>query len=102
MPCFVPKKYKHLRWHVIQPTDFYAGKPSPYFEIAEWVNNNANGPNDRGHWVRWGHCGDFPSLCRAEYVAPFPDQEMLENKLREANGSTWLNKWIGESGACKT
>lgn len=73
MPCFVPDEFKHLRWHVLR--SHFNRK---MFEIAEWNNSEDNGPVDKGHWVRWGYCGDFPSLCQADYIGPFPDQEMLE------------------------
>lgn len=76
MSCVVPDEYKHLRWHVIRPR---MGKQP--FEIAEWVNNEENGPTEKGHWIRWGYCGDFPSLCQADYIGPFPEQQMLENAL---------------------
>lgn len=79
MPCYVPDEHRHLRWHVIVPNPF-VGYPG-HWEIAEWVNDEGNAP-DPGHWVRWGYCGDFPSLCQAVYVGPFPDQEML-NKAPE-------------------
>lgn len=81
MPCFVPDEHKHLRWHVIQPTKLVGPGPQarhPMAEIAEWVNDEANGPDEKGHWVRWGYCGDFPSLCQAVYIGPFPNQEMLD------------------------
>lgn len=82
MSCFVPDCFKHLRWHVIRPQKLYAGEWNQskvnHFEIAEWINDERNGPSEKGHWIRWGHCGDFPSLCHAEYVGPFPDQEMLK------------------------
>ena len=73
MPCFVPEEYRPLKWHVIRST-FRGGN----FEIAQWVNDERNGPDEKGHWVRWGYCGDFPSLCQADYIGPFPDQGMLE------------------------
>jgi hypothetical protein len=76
MPCFVPDQFKDKRWHVIRAT-LLGGSPGG-FEIAEWVNDEANGPTEGGHWVRWGRCGDFPSLCHAIYVGPFPDQKMLD------------------------
>lgn len=83
MPCFVPEQNRHLRWHIIQPTRDHAGAPHRFFEIAEWVNNEANGPNERGHWVRWGYCGDFPSLCQADYVGPVQDQDLLTQRMNE-------------------
>jgi hypothetical protein len=78
MACFVPDAYKHMRWHVIWPI-LITGKRAKHFEIAEWVNCEDNGLIEKGHWVRWGYCGDFPSLCKANYIGPFPDQAMLEN-----------------------
>ena len=81
MPCFVPEEHKRHRWHVIRPINFVTGAPRPFFEIAEWVNDEANGPIEMGHWVRWGYCGDFPSLCRAAYVMPFPRQGTLTKEL---------------------
>ena len=78
MPCFVPEQFRDRRWHVIRPLGVN-GVPHRFFEIAEWVNDENNGPTEKGHWVRWGYCGDFPSLCQANYVGPFPDQEMLSN-----------------------
>ena len=62
--CFVPNKFKDLRWHVIKSHYDRDG-----FEVAEWINDPKNGP-DGGHWVRWGYCGDFPSLCQADYIGP--------------------------------
>lgn len=86
MPCFVPEEHRGLRWHIIRPKVPYLTPDSmSYFEIAEWVNDEANGPTERGHWVRWGKTGDFPSLCQAEYLAPFPDQEMLTVASSEAS-----------------
>lgn len=82
MPCFVPEEHKRHRWHVIRPTDV-DGNPQPFFEIAEWVNDESNGPTEKGHWVRWGYCGDFPSLCHAVYVMPFPGQDTLTEALGE-------------------
>lgn len=80
MSCFVPDEFKHLKWHVLLPTKgLGSNEPRPFFEIAEWINNEANGPTEKGHWLRWGYCGDFPSLCHAIYIGPFPDQEMLDN-----------------------
>lgn len=82
MSCFVPEKFRDQRWHVIRPTDI-KGVPQKHFEIAEWINDvDGNGPIERGHWLRWGYCGDFPSLCQATYIGPFPDQEMLSNASR--------------------
>lgn len=78
MSCFVPEQYRNLRWHILRPNVPWRDMPTPYFEIAEWINNEDNGPTEKGHWVRWGYCGDFPSLCQANYIGPFPDQEMLE------------------------
>lgn len=72
MSCFVPEQFRKLRWHVIK-SQHIGG-----FEIAEWVECEANGPTERGHWLRWGRTGDFPSLCQATYVGPFPDQAMLD------------------------
>jgi hypothetical protein len=46
-----------------------------YWERAEWRNDERNGPSQGGHWVRWGYCGDFPSLCKAVYIGPAIDQE---------------------------
>jgi hypothetical protein len=83
MGCFVPEKYRQLRWHVILPMNGLTGQAHKHFEIAEWVNDEANGPIECGHWVRWGYCGDFPSLCQAEYVAPFADQDLLTRHLTE-------------------
>lgn len=79
--CHVPDEYKHLRWHVIKPHVLSSNGWSTGnrgYEIAEWVNNEDNGPTEKGHWVRWGSCGDFPSLSHADYVGPFPNQEMLK------------------------
>jgi hypothetical protein len=64
MPCYVPEEFKGERFHVIKPR-YGSG-----FEVAEWVNNRANGPEEGGHWLRWGYCGDFPSLCHADYIGP--------------------------------
>ena len=83
MTCFVPDEHKDKRWHVLRPHKLnrdgeWSHNEVLHFEIAEWVNNEENGPTERGHWVRWGCCGDFPSLCHADYVGPFPDPNMLE------------------------
>jgi hypothetical protein len=75
MSCYVPDQYKHLKWHILRS---WHGKQDRVFEVAEWVNNEENGPTEKGHWVRWGYCGDFPSLCQADYVGPIQNQEMLE------------------------
>ena len=71
MPCHVPEQYRHVRWHIIRPT---ACGQHMTFECAEWVNNEDNGPTEHGHWKRWGYCGDFPSLCKAEYLGPLPNR----------------------------
>lgn len=66
MACRVPDDLQGERFHIIRPhCDL------PLFEIAEWVACESNGPTERGHWVRWGYCGDFPSLCRADYLGPY-------------------------------
>lgn len=80
MSCFVPEQHRDKRWHVIRPRGLV--NRVRQFEIAEWVNDERNGPTEGGHWVRWGYCGDFPSLCQADYVGPFPDQEMLSHASR--------------------
>ena len=74
--CHVPLRYKHLKWHVIRGN--LLGEPEPksrFYERAEWVNDPENGPAEGGHWVRWGYCGNFPSLCQADYVGPAIDQD---------------------------
>ncbi len=63
MPCLVPEQLKHYRYH-------YILNMFGRIELAEWVNDDRNGPSELGHWVRWGCCGDFPSLCQAEYIGP--------------------------------
>jgi hypothetical protein len=90
MPCFVPENSQHLRWHVIMPEKLPGPggvRHHPMFEIAEWVRDERNGPTEKGHWVRWGYCGDFPSLCRATYIMPFPGQDTLTKVLAVAEGS---------------
>lgn len=71
MSCFVPDEYKHLRWHIIKTIIF--GEPL-YYERAEWINDPRNGLKEQGYWLRWGYCGDFPSLCQAVYIGPANDQ----------------------------
>ncbi len=85
MSCFVPPQYRHLKWHVIQqqlcPDDpDYEG----LYERAEWVNYPENGPTeDGGHWLRWGYCGDAPSLFLARYIGPALDQESPFRQIDE-------------------
>lgn len=79
MPCFVPEFARGIRWHIIRPRSLNGRVMG--FEIAEWVNDENNGPTEGGHWIRWGYCGDFPSLCRADYIGPFPDQGMLNSPM---------------------
>jgi hypothetical protein len=76
MSCFVPPQYRHLKWHVIK-TNLLPDEPEyeGFYERAEWVNDERNGPTEGGHWVRWGYCGGFPSLCLAKYIGPALDQE---------------------------
>jgi hypothetical protein len=69
--CRVPPQHRHLRWHVIRGLEYLGA----YYERAEWVNDPENGPSEGGHWVRWGRCGDFPSLCLADYIGPALDQD---------------------------
>ncbi len=65
--CFVPPQHAHRKWHVIR-----TAYPTAYvYERAEWVADNGSG---HPIWVRWGRCGDFATLCSAEYVGPAIDQ----------------------------
>ncbi len=87
MPCFVPSEHRHRRWHLIRST--LGNFPYGYFwERAEWVNDPENGPTEGGHWVRWGYCGDFPSLCYAVYIGPHIDQAspfyIVDERLKPA------------------
>jgi hypothetical protein len=78
MTCFVPPQYRHLKWHVIKGELLLRHDDPEYegfYERAEWVNDERNGSTEGGYWIRWGYCGDFPSLCHAKYIGPALDQE---------------------------
>lgn len=95
MPCFVPPQHRHLKWHVIRMW-LVPEEPPTFYERAEWVNCEENGPTQGGHWVRWGKTGDFPSLCKAIYIGPSVDQDspytVIDEELRSIRETTELNR----------